>query len=276
MIHLFPKLKNRLLLVSACYIALVGVYVALNSGKNMILPLILATIGLAVVIISQLLTSFNVHSQLLSKLYDQMDVDGFLRQYEPKLALNIKNANVALMVRMHLSNAYCAQGRFDEAKKLLQDAEIPKGKKHEDELLSQFAVASNLCYFAQQQEDLPAARAYLDKLLDLKKQLEALQQSKPEKKRMVFNTELNEQIMTYMETGKADIEALRKLVQSNSQQLHKVTISLWIARAYLAENNRREGEALLEKIVKLAPQLYPGKAAAGLLGALPAKNEEKA
>ena len=274
MIHLFPKLKNRMLLICAGYIALVGVYIALNAGKNLTFPLVLAVVGLAIVVFSQMLTAFNVHSQLLAKLYDQMNVDGFLKHYEPKLNLPISNQSVALMVRLHLSNAYCAQGRFDEAKNLLANAVIPKGKKQEDELLSRFAIASNLCYFAQLQEDLPAARAHLNNLLDLKKQLEAMQVNKPEKKRMVFNTELNEQVMAYLETGKADIEALRKLVASNSQQLHKVTISLWIARGYLAENNRREAVALLEKIVKLAPELYPGKVAAGILGGLPAKTEE--
>lgn len=274
MIHLFPKLKNRTLLICACYIALVGVYVALNRGTNMLFPIILAVVGLVIVVISQLLTAFNVHSQLLAKLYNHMDAEGFLREYEPKLALKLSNENVALMTRLHVSNAYCAQGRFDEAKKLLQSVVIPKGKKQEDELLSRFAIASNLCYFSQLQEDLPAARAQMNELLSLKKQLEALQQSKPEKKRMVFNTELNEQIMKYLETGKADIEALRNLVQGNNQQLHKVTISLWIARAYLAENNRREAVALLEKIVKLAPHLYPGKAAASILSGLPAKSNE--
>lgn len=274
MIHLFPKLKNRMLLICACYIALVGVYIALNKGRNMLFPFILTVVGLVIVVISQLLTAFNVHSQLLAKLYNHMDVEGFLRQYEPKLNLKISNENVALMARLHVSNAYCAQGRFDEAKNLLHNAVIPKGKKQEDELLSRFAITSNLCYFSQLQEDLPTARTHMNELLSLKKQLEALQQSKPEKKRMVFNTELNEQVMKYLETGKADIEALRKLVQNNSQQLHKVTISLWIARAYLAENNRREAVALLEKIVKLAPHLYPGKVAADILGGLPAKSEE--
>ena len=104
-------------------------------------------------------------------------------------------------------------------------------------------------------------------------ELEALQTGKPEKKKMVFNTELNEQCLKLMTSGKANIDVLKTLVQNNSQQLHKITISLWIARAYLAENNRREAEKLLEQIVKLAPELYPGKAAAQLLNALPAKTE---
>jgi len=93
------------------------------------------------------------------------------------------------------------------------------------------------------------------------------------KKRMVFNTELNEQCYAYLTTGKADIEALKNLVKNNAQQLHKITISLWVARAELSVNNRREAEKILEQIVKLAPDLYPGKVAAQLLTGLPAKTE---
>ena len=42
----------------------------------------------------------------------------------------------------------------------------------------------------------------------------------------------------------------------------------------LAENNRREAESILEQIVKLSPGLYPGKEAAKLLAALPARPEK--
>ena len=62
------------------------------------------------------------------------------------------------------------------------------------------------------------------------------------------------------------------LVQLLTQQLHRVTTSLWVARAYLAENNRREAEKLLTRIVELAPDLYPGKAAKEILSQLPEKN----
>ena len=149
------------------------------------------------------------------------------------------------------------------------------GKNEEENLLSRFAVVSNLCYCAEQKNDLDMAKKYMSELLDLKKKLEALQPGKPEKKRMVFSTELNEQCLKFMTTGKADINILKGLVQSNTQQLHRVTISLWIARTYLAENNRREAEKILDQIIKLAPDLYPGKVAQSLLNGLPAKAEEK-
>ena len=274
MIHLFPKRKNRLLILCACYLALVGAYLALNRTVNPLPVLLIAAVGLAIVILSQYLTAFNMHSQLLARLYNQLDAEGFLRDYEPKLQLPIKNQNIALSVRLHTSNAYCALGRFDEAIALLSSFPVKPTQKPEDDLLSRFAIVSNLCYCAEQKNDLPAARQYMDELLALKAKLEAMQSSKPEKKRMVFNTELNEQCLSFLTTGKADIEVLQKLVQSNTQQLHKITISLWIARAYLSENNRREGEKLLEQIVRLAPQLYPGKAAAQLLAGLPARAGE--
>ena len=273
MIHLFPKRKNRMYLICACYIALVGVYFALNRGVNPIPVLLIALVGLGIVVFSQYLTAFNMHSQLLARLYDHLNVEGFLRDYEPMLKLPVKNQNIALTVRLHISNAYCAQGRFDDAIELLSSFSIQPGKNQEESLLSRFAVVSNLCYCAEQKNDLETARKYMDELLSLKKQLEALQESKPMKKRMVFNTELNEQCYAYLTTGKADIEALKNLVKSNAQQLHKITISLWVARAELSVNNRREAEKILEQIVKLAPDLYPGKVAAQLLTGLPAKAE---
>ena len=272
MIHLFPKIKNRMLLIAACYLALVGVYIALNRTSNILAILAIALVGLAIVMFSQLLNATNAHSQLLAKLYQQLDVHGFLKIYEPKLDLAAKNPNTHLMVRLHLSNAYCALGEFDKAASLLTDVNITQ-KKKEDELLSRFAIESNLSYFAQQNNDVKTAKKHMDRLLALKKELESLQTSKPEKKRMVFSTELNELCMRYLETGKTDIEALRTLVRNNAQQLHKITISLWIARAYLAENNRREAVKLLEQIVKLAPDLYPGQEAARMLAALPGGEE---
>ena len=275
MIHLFPKRKNRMYLICACYIALLGVYLALNRTINVLPVLLLAAVGLGIVVFSQYLTAFNMHSQLLSKLYDHLNVDSFLRSYEPMLNLPIKNPNIALSVRLHTSNAYCAQGRFDDAIALLTSFTILPGKNKEENLLSRFAVLSNLCYCAEQKNDLETAKAYMNELLALKKELEAMQTSKPMKKRMVFNTELNEECLRYLTTGTANIETFRNLVKNNPQQLHKITISLWVARAELSANNRREAEKILEQIVKLAPDLYPGKMAAQLLSGLPTKTESK-
>ncbi|MBE5799595.1 MAG: hypothetical protein E7321_06560 [Clostridiales bacterium] len=276
MIHLFPKRKNQMYLICACYIAMVGVYFALNKGVNPIPVLLFALIGLGAIAFSQYLTAFNMHSQLLARLYDQLNVDSFLREYEPKLQLPIKNQNVALSAYLHTSNAYCAQGRFDDAIALLSSFTLQPGKNKEEGLLSRFAIVSNLCYCAEQKNDIETAKTYMDELLALKKELESLQEAKPMKKRMVFNTELNEQCLQLLTTGKADVEALKNLVKNNAQQLHKITISLWVARAELAVNNRREAEKLLEQIVKLAPDLYPGKEAAQLLAGLPVKGEANA
>lgn len=273
MIQLFPKRQKRMLLICACYIALLGVYLALNPAANALPIVLIASVGLIIVIFSQYLTAYNMHSQLLSRLYDQLNVDGFLRDYEPMLRIPVKNPNIALSVRLHTSNAYCAQGRFDDAIALLTAFTLQPGKNEEENLLSRFAVVSNLCYCAEQKNDLDMAKKYMNELLDLKKKLEALQPGKPEKKRMVFSTELNEQCLKFMETGKADIEVLRSLVKSNQQQLHKIILSLWVARAELAANNRREGEKILEQIIKLAPDLYPGKVAKQLLTGLPSKTE---
>lgn len=276
MIHLFPRIKNRMLLLCACCIAFGGVCIIMNPAVNPAAILILCLIAMVLVILTQNLVAANVHNQLLARLYNQLDVEGFLKDYEPLLKISVKNPNVALTLRLHVSNAYCAQGRFDDAIELLCAYPLLSTGKQENDLLAHFAIVSNLCYCAEQKNDLENAQKHMDKLLDLKKQLVALQAAKPEKKRMAFSTELNEQCLKFLKTGKADIEELKKLVQNNTQQLHRITISLWVAQADLAINNRREAETLLKQIIKLAPDLYPGKAAAQLLASLPAKAEANA
>ena len=274
MINLFPKQKKRMLIILAVYVALVAVLLAFGSG-NPVVTGVLALIGLIVVSLAELTGAANAHSQLLNRLYNQLDVEGFLREYEPKLQLRLKDTNMALMVRLHISNAYCAQGRFDDAIALLSSFEVKEGKNPEETLLARFAVTSNLCYCAEQKSDMAASQRFLDELLALRSQLESLQQSKPEKKRIAFSTELNEQCMQYLKTGRADVEKLKAMTRQNqTQKLQRITSSLWVARAELAENNRREAESLLEQIVKLAPTLYPGQEAAKLLAALPAREKD--
>ena len=274
MIHLFPKQKNRMIIVLGVYLALAAFLLIIGSG-NPIATCLLSVFGFILVVGAEVSAATNHHSQLLNQLYNQLDVDGFLREYEPKLQIKLKNQNTALMVRLHLSNAYCAQGLFDDAIALLFSVTVKEGKSHEETLLARFAIVSNLCYCAEQKSDIETAQKYLDELLSLRRELESLQQAKPEKKRMVFSTELNEQCMVFLKTGKADVEKLKELTRQNkTHQLQRITSSLWVARAMLAENNRREAESILEQIVKLSPGLYPGKEAAKLLAALPARPEK--
>lgn len=128
MIHLFPKLKKRMLIVLAAYLALALILLLVRSG-NPIVTVVFAVLGLIIVVASQLLNATNAHSQLLNRLYNQLDVEGFVREYEPKLQIPLKNQNMRLMVRLHLSNAYCALGRFDDAIRVLSEVTIVEGKK---------------------------------------------------------------------------------------------------------------------------------------------------
>lgn len=273
MIKLFPKLKNKMLIVMAVLIALFAVMIIMSPG-SLVLGLILEILAFVVVYFSQNLVAANMHRQLVNRLYNEMNVEGFLRDYEPMAKVELKNQHLILMVRLHLSNAYCALGRFDDAIAILDNLNVTQGKP-EDQLLSRYAIVSNLCFCCQQKGDIEPARKHLDELISIRKQLEAMQQSKPEKKRMAFSTTLNEQCMQLLTSGSADIPLLKGIVQNSSQQLQRVTTSLWIARAMLAQNNRREAENILEQIVKLAPHLYPGKMAKKMLDELPSKNESK-
>lgn len=275
MLQLFPQIKKRMMLVCGGYLALVIILCLLQPNRNWAVFGVLAVIGLLILLAAQYMNAVNAHNQLLNRLYNQLDVEGFLRDYEPLLNVPVRSPNLYLMVRLHISNAYCAQGRFDDAIRLLSSTEVRQAKP-EQMLVTRFALASNLCYCAEQQDDIETAKTYLEQLRSYKKQLDDIQAQKPEKKRMVFNTELNEQCMKFLTTGKADIDVLKTQVQqNNTQQLHRITTSLWIARADLAANNRREAESILNQIIKLSPDLYPGKVAKKLLDELPPKPEEK-
>lgn len=274
MIHLFPKLRNEMILSGAILLGMIAVLILFFPGSNPLFILLFGLVGAAAILFVQYTKALNRHQQLLGILYNQLDAEGFLRVYAPLLDKKVKDKNVTLTLHLHLSNAYCALGRFDDAKALLHSMKPIPGKKPENELLTRFAIVSNLCYCAEQQNDIGTAKQYLDELLSLRKKLESMQESKPQKKRMAFSTELNEQCYKLLTGDKVNIETLKDQVQRSSQQLHRVTTSLWVARADLQINNRKEAENILNQIVKLAPHLYPGKVAAELLAQLPAKHEK--
>lgn len=269
MLQLFPVYKKRMLLNTGIWLGFLAVAAILYPQLPLPAVLLAGAAGTLILIGLQYIHAAGMHNGLLNVLYNELDAERFLARYEPLARVPVKSNRLYLMVRVHLSNAYCALGRFDDAIALLEGTEV-KPDKPENMLLTRFAVASNLCYCALQMGNLDAAQKHLDNLLSVKAQLEEFQKSLPERKRMVLSTALNEQCMTFLKTGKADIAFLRTQVQAgNNQQLHRITTSLWIARAYLSENNRREAEKLLRRIVELAPGLYPGKAAQELLDRLP-------
>ena len=276
MYQLFPNQKKKMLFYVAIVIALVISLFFLNPAAN---PLFLTAAGAfacAMLFVLYYLRAAAQHNALLARLYNQLDAEGFLRDYEPFLKVDLRSQNLSLMVRLHLSNAYCALGRFDDAIALLEGIRLREDKP-ERLLLGKYSITSNLCYCYEQKGDIEASGRYLNTLREYKKQLEAMQEKKPEKQRMAFSITLNEQCYQLLTTGSADVDTLRTQVQEgNTQQLHRVTTSLWIARALLAAHNRREAETLLEKIVTLAPHLYPGREARAILNGLPGREQGKA
>ena len=265
MLALYPKRLLRFALLCAALVLCVVFVIVFRRGGNPVVWAFLGLFGAAELLVFSSNAAMQEHSRELNRLYEQLDAEGFVRDYSRHLGQKLPNRDTELMVRMHLSNAYVALGRFDEAKKVLKDY-APGQKKEESRLLSEFAATSNLCYCAEQEGNREEAGRYLDRLHDLKSRLEKIQEGKPENRRMRFSTLLNEQCMKYLETGKADVSVLKDQVQpGNRQLLPRVTTALWIARAYLSEDNKKEAEKLLERIVKLAPHLYPGKEAKALL-----------
>ena len=271
MLALYPKRLRQFILLSVLLVVVIAAILVLNRAANPAVWILMGFIGLCGLLVSCSNAAMKEHQAGLSRLYDQLDAEGFIRDYSVHLTQKVLSQDTALMVRMHLSNAYASLGRFEEAEKVLLDFPVKEKKKEEATLFTRCAITSNLCYCAEQKQDRERAQRYLDELLALRKRLEEIQLTKPQSKRMVFSTELNEQCMRYLKEGKADSKALTAQVKGSRQQLPKVTSSLWLARAYLSEGNREEAEKLLRRIVELAPALYPGKAAAQMLKELEAQ-----
>ena len=275
MIQLFPAIKKRMTLFLVVYMALVFFLGFL--GETSLLALILfSLIGIASIVISQYSNANKAHEHLLGKLYNNMDAEGFIRDYEPLLNVDVKHPNLHMMIRLHLSNAYCALGRFDDAIALLSAIPFPPQKKEEADLIARYTVFSNMCYCALLAKDLPAAERYMNETEGYKKRLDAIQETKPKMQRMAFSNLLNEQCLRLLKTGKCDPVILRDKVQvNNTQMLHRVTTGLWIARALIAEGNRRDAKVILERIDKVAGHLFVGQEARALLSGIPTKEESK-
>ena len=279
MLALYPKLFRRYVLFSIL-LAFGVVFVLLYSpGASPMIWIPVGILGLFALLVTMSQKAMQRHSQELRKLYAEMDAEGFVRDYSQHLSQKLWTGDTALMVRMHLSNAYMALGDFDAAERMLdlpEETFVKKGKpspkKEEQALTNRYAAESNLCFCELQRGDAAAARARYDRLRAMQTRLEAMQETKPEAKRMLFSSELNALCLRLLEEGKTDVDALKEQVRGASQVLQKVTVSLWVAKALLAEDRRREGEELLQRVANLASAIYPGKEAVRILSGLPGEH----
>ncbi|MBQ7488328.1 MAG: hypothetical protein IJT77_12615 [Clostridia bacterium] len=268
MIALFPSYIRRFLILSGVLIGALLLLFFLVPGTNPIVIAIVGVLGVLLFLISQATEANKAHIQLVNILYEQLDTERFLRSYEPLLSKKVRNPNVELTLRLHLSNAYTATGEYAKAEQTLLDASPLTGKNPEKGLLSRFAVISNLCFCKEQEQKTDEAGVYLQQLLDIKKQLEQIQQTKPEKKRLTFNTSFNETCYAFLKDGVANPNALHDLVQKNTTQLERISISLWTARMYIKDNRISEARELLERIVKVGSHLSYGRQAKTLLDSI--------
>ncbi|MBQ8092856.1 MAG: hypothetical protein IJ242_04695 [Clostridia bacterium] len=268
MIELFPNLIRRFLILSAVLIVSLTLMTVLVPGSNPVITVVIGIIGIGMFLTSQAAEATRAHTQLVNRLYEQLDAEGFLKSYEPFLRKQPHNKNVLVMIRLHLSNAYTALGRYSDAEHILLDAGTPSDRNPEKALISRFAIVSNLCSCKEQEQKTEDAGAYLKELLSIRDKLDALQQQKPEKKRLVFNTTSNEICYAFLKDGTCDTEALRSIIQNNTSKLERLAISLWIARMYIRENRISEARDLLEKAVKIGSHLSYGQQAQALLDTL--------
>ena len=94
MLTLFPKFKKRLILFEILYVALMVVLYILKPGANSIAMLLMLLVGALLIAAAQYINAVNAHNRQLNRLYNQLDVEGFLKEYEPHLKQNPSNEPV--------------------------------------------------------------------------------------------------------------------------------------------------------------------------------------
>ena len=272
-IKLFPAIRKRLMIMLAMYAAGLGILLIFVPEQTRGMMLILAVFALLAVLFSAGKQAQQENDRRIRMLYNELNCEGFIREYEPLLQKADQTPSLSLMVRMHLSNAYMAMGRFEDAMKILREAPVT-GKKEEARLLSRFAAASNISLCYEQQGKVQEAEKAMKELLDLKGQLERIQETKPMQQRMVYNTTLNEECLKLLKEGKCDVEKIKEL-RSGAQMLQRLTLSLWIANAYIADGRIREAREMLENVQKVGGHLYLGKEASRMLLELKGSDEHQ-
>lgn len=66
----------------------------LKPGANSIAMLLMLLVGALLIAAAQYINAVNAHNRQLNRLYNQLDVEGFLKEYEPHLNQNPSNPNL--------------------------------------------------------------------------------------------------------------------------------------------------------------------------------------
>lgn len=81
MLTLFPKFKKRMIIFEVVYVALmVTLYVLKPTASPIALALMLIVGGLFIAA-AQYINAVNTHNRQLNRLYNQLDAEGFLKEY---------------------------------------------------------------------------------------------------------------------------------------------------------------------------------------------------
>ena len=81
MLTLFPKFKKRLILFEVLYVALMVALYFLKPGTSPIALVILLIFGAVMLAAAQYINAAKAHNLQLNRLYNQLDVEGFLKEY---------------------------------------------------------------------------------------------------------------------------------------------------------------------------------------------------
>lgn len=210
-----------------------------------LLGLVPAAALLGIARLRAMMTAQEEHLRLLAILYNDLEPQRFIEQYEPicskKMSEECQRATAA-----HLANGYAYGGDSPKALELISSLPMPQGKK---ELGTRLLIAGNRCTYHLLAQDAAAAREEHAEMVRL------LEQAKAEKCKISPNYErtrrMNEVQLNLLENKPVDVSILREELAARSNQLHKALCRYLLAWSYAQAGKRTEARGVLKEVLSL-------------------------
>ena len=246
MIRVFPKSKSlarvgAITAVSASALYAFFLYARGRAETMIVSAAVLLVFLLLAFRIAALFVAESENLKRLSVLYNDMDPQVFIADYEPLLGAEGLSRLDRLTVTSHLANAYAFSGDFKKAVAFLKECPIPdRGRRRFN---AAALVAGNLCscfLLARDANGAERALAELDGII-----AEAIKNRTPVNARFLRNRRVQAANLKLLKGKKIDAAALRTELQGSSNRLYRARLRLLIAEACLAE---KDAEAALEQL----------------------------
>lgn len=263
MIPLFPKCKSALL---ACGLfSLLFASARLYDGASPFSALLLFVFLMSLGVLGVGAYSVVLHQRLLLLLYGHQQPAEFIRIYEPLRDVKPLAANVRFTLTAYLSNAYAAQGDFDRALQLLDEA--PHAGRRE-ETNRRMLLCGNRASIALARGDGDEAAGQLSELESLLAKARLGKRKRQEQENIVatLRTQLN---VLRGENLHAACDYLRAKVEKGGSPLLRTELNYFIGSAYAQRGEAKLARPFLTQSAQAGGALHYARLAEQALASLP-------